>query len=311
MVKYMINRVIGVLVVVLALCSCDSRQDLFLDEVNRQEIVVELDGVRDTTFGYTVSHVVNLERNMYPRSITNSSYINYDTVMMRAYGLLNGKEYPLEIVGRQDLPEFDHLLGSLIRSEYSGVMNFRIRKAEDDLYGIVLTNRSDVDELNFFNNDTASSCLGHYVVNINFLDIYGRDGMQSDGEVNGFALDLVYWGPCPPIPVLDVEDCGGDPMEKRLSLARSYDKDGVVVKYEYCIDGNVIPYKATDNRFDFLRGDWQAGKAAYGGTYITATALNEVNFVFQTEGLHTIYYRCMDDMYVWSTWRSETINVKR
>ena len=63
-------------------------------------------------------------------------------------------------------------------------------------------------------------------------------------------------------------------------------------------------------RFDLEEGPWQSGKAAYGGTYITATSLSSVNHSFQTTGEHTVYYRCMDDMGIWSMWYSKKINVE-
>lgn len=118
------------------------------------------------------------------------------------------------------------------------------------------------------------------------------------------------WGDVPPAPVLKVTRISSGLYEYNLSLADSFDKDGTVQKYEWCVDGNVVPYSIQDDRYESQEGDWQGGKAAYGGTYIKATSLDNVNHSFQTPGNHIVYYRCMDNVGVWSMWYSQIVTVE-
>lgn len=302
-VKY-INRVMALMCAVISIVACDSREDLYLDEVNQQRIVVYLNDRVDTTWGYkndpTPPYVFTYD--LYVTHV-NFANLDFDTLVARASQLVNGREYPLRVWHAFPVDEYGNVDKSMRRPDPEDTLTYRLSIVTYD----------------YFDSDTASKCIKHDVRAFAYYDVYNRykpSGLNDVFDELGdgylcFFVDIMLWGPCPPMPVLDILDSANDPMEKTLSLARSYDKDGCVKKYEYCIDGNVVPYKATDNRFEHVTGVWQSGKAAYGGVYFTATELSEVKFVFQTEGLHTIYYRCMDDMSVWSTWRSETINVVR
>lgn len=115
-------------------------------------------------------------------------------------------------------------------------------------------------------------------------------------------------GDIPPVPVMKIKDVDGYPMEKILDLSGSYDKDGSVSMYEYCIDGNIRTYK--DPIYDCDKTGYPAGKGAYGGTYVTSTAQSEIKHAFQTEGEHIVYYRCMDNLGLWSVWNSVTVAIK-
>ena len=114
-------------------------------------------------------------------------------------------------------------------------------------------------------------------------------------------------GDMAPIPVMEVKDVDGKPMEKVFNLSKSHDKDGSVVKYEYCIDGEVVGYLLPT--FDCDPDGYPAGKGAYGGTYITATELSEVKHAFQTEGEHIVFYRCMDNLGLWSLWAYKIVTI--
>ena len=115
-------------------------------------------------------------------------------------------------------------------------------------------------------------------------------------------------GDITPIPVMEIKDVEGFPMEKELSLSNSYDKDGSISKYEYCIDGNIRSYNLP--KYDCDPEGFPAGKGAYGGTYITATEKSEVRHAFQTEGDHIVYYRCMDNLGLWSLWAYKIVTIK-
>lgn len=114
-------------------------------------------------------------------------------------------------------------------------------------------------------------------------------------------------GDIAPMPVMEIKDIDGNPMEKVLSLSKSHDKDGKVVKYEYCIDSEVRMYELPT--YDCDPKGVPAGKGAYGGTYITSTELSEVKHAFQKKGEHIVYYRCMDNLGLWSLWGYKIVTI--
>ncbi len=114
-------------------------------------------------------------------------------------------------------------------------------------------------------------------------------------------------GDIAPIPIMEIKNVDGNPMEKVLSLSKSHDKDGKVVKYEYCIDGEVRMYELPT--YDCDPKGVPAGKGAYGGTYITSTDLSEVKHAFQKKGEHIVYYRCMDNLGLWSLWGYKIVTI--
>lgn len=114
-------------------------------------------------------------------------------------------------------------------------------------------------------------------------------------------------GDMAPISVMEVKDVDGKPMEKVFDLSKSHDKDGSVVKYEYCIDGEILEYDLPT--FDCDPAGVSAGKAAYGGTYITSTEQSEIKHAFQKKGEHIVFYRCMDNLGLWSVWRYKIVTI--
>ena len=115
-------------------------------------------------------------------------------------------------------------------------------------------------------------------------------------------------GDMAPIPVMEMKDVDGKPMEKVFNLGKSHDKDGSVVKYEYCIDGEIREYDLPT--FDCDPAGVPAGKGAYGGTYITSTEQSEIKHAFQTKGEHIVFYRCMDNLGLWSLWGYKIVTIK-
>lgn len=114
-------------------------------------------------------------------------------------------------------------------------------------------------------------------------------------------------GDMAPIPVMEVREVDGKPMEKVFNLSKSHDKDGSVVKYEYCIDGEIRDYDLPT--FDCDPAGVPAGKGAYGGTYITSTEQSEIKHAFQKEGEHIVFYRCMDNLGLWSLWGYKIVTI--
>jgi hypothetical protein len=155
------------------------------------------------------------------------------------------------------------------------------------------------DEVQLFDSDTSARQLGYRYYIIVYGDLFWNE--------YPIRVKVNIIGNIAPIPVIAIS---GEGMERKIDLGNSYDKDGSVSKYEVCIDGNIIEYRKNENRYEQREGYWQSGKAAYGGTYITATSINVFNHVFQEPGKHTIYYRCLDNEGAWSTWGKETVEVR-
>lgn len=258
--------------------GCDTREDWFEREGEGATFVYER-GDKRVVLG--TGNLKNVHDTIHVVRIDNSNKTSYsDTFNIKVYGMTNRVKSPTVI----KLKERDMTL---------------VTKAQPD------------GSVNVF---YASNCNSIYM---------GKDGEETFGGENGFVCSLkdvfgheyhitVYLriqGDCPPVPKLEVKDVDGYPLEKTLSMKGSYDPDGNVAKYEYCIDGNIATYKERSTRYECIDGMWQAGKAAYGGTYITATAIDEVSHAFQEAGEHTIYYRCMDNLGVWSMWYKEVIAI--
>lgn len=142
------------------------------------------------------------------------------------------------------------------------------------------------------NNDTVAPVLNtaHVIMEL------------EDAFRNTFYchVKIKFLGDIAPEPVLEIKDVDGNPMEKVFDLSKSFDRDGSVEKYEFCIDGEIVEYNRPT--FDCDPNGAPAGKGAYGGTYITSTSLSEVKHAFQAKGEHIVLFRCMDNLGLWSQW---------
>lgn len=296
-----------ILVLLVGLSSCDSREDWFEHNSEGPGIVVTMNGVSDTMY---VDDPKLITIDLHIDSCDKKGWTYTDTINFRLEGLNDGKGWPLQKFYSEE--------------SFSPERLFRVARYEEDYCvngkcgAYVLWNSLDSDD-NHIIEGLIFESYGRNEIDTYFesdttakvLDISKAVVLVTDGFGNKNYYNVVYYifGPIPPTPVLKEEKLSGD-YEYSLSLEDSYDKDGKVAKYEWCIDGNVTSYFVTDNRFECREGNWQSGKAAYGGTYITATTLSSVNHSFQTAGEHTVYYRCMDNMGIWSMWYSKKINVE-
>lgn len=294
--------------------SCDTRDDLYYDDVRRGQYIIEVNGVRDTVIGYYNNSKGSVTCKLHPKSLGPKYYsLILDTLYIKASILVRGVEYPLRFTN-QLFRDPDDLSG-LLRIAKNHVV---VWETLSDEYTMRISTKLMLEEdILFFWEDTVGHYFGHDVIGLGHEAFYGEHfpdqltgEYEDDHQVFMVNILLDFFGPCPPTPKLDVIDVEGNPFEKILSMANSFDKDGEVMKYEFCIDGNVLPYKYSVNRFDFFEGMWQAGKSAYGGDYITATERSEIKYEFQTKGEHKVYYRCMDNLYVWSTWKCETVRIE-
>lgn len=291
-----------------AFMSCDTREDIFKEDYNNMIFVVKFsDGSRDT-----LTKSINNPRatfDFYPEQEKRADWgLGYESLKLEyitVYG--DGHESNL----RSLFVSIDEYGVDSVRIEKHGdeVQIFYEQRSMMSYLGDCLSMRritSDEGLNRMFVNDTTPALLYSGILRVAVDDMLGKPG-----DCIYYYAKMNIWGTCPPVPVLEVKDVEGKPMTKTLSLASSYDRDGNVWKYEYCIDGNVLTYDEKDNHLEFIEGVWQGGNAAFGGTYITATELNEIRHAFQTEGEHTIHYRCMDNNGAWSTWREEKVLVTK
>ena len=276
-----------ILVLLVGLSSCDSREDWFEHNSEFPDLIVDINGKTDTIRqGDSRKIVVNLCTIEFDKAFLFFT----DTVKMTLKGIKDNRNFPL------DGTNFDIRIQG---NNYKIGDNNEVMIQLFDYYPYNLPSLYEADEL------YVADSVAHLLTKENG-HMYAFDNF---GNKQAYTIEVNIFGPIPPYPVLQIEKLSGD-LEYKLSLEDSKDKDGNVVKYEWCIDGDIAPYEVKDNRLDHIEGNWQSGKAAYGGTYITATTLNSVNHSFQTAGEHTVYYRCMDNMGIWSMWYSKKINVE-
>lgn len=294
---------VGGIVSFVSLVSCDSREDWFAKNGEGATIVV-----KTSKFPGTPYHVQPESMEIYRcDTITpgDNKLLVYDVKLSDVLESSPGWLYL-----RSEKLHFD-ISGYGIKSNKSLYITDISYNSDNESPRLITNEISENDFRNLgfggstaslsqtLRSDTAATLLNSSDIYLHYEDVFGNK--------NTFHVKLHFWGDVPPIPVLDVENVDGNPMEKTLSMKGSYDKDGSIVKYEYCIDGNVITSygNGTYDADTYAR----SGEGAYGGTYITATSLDEVKHAFQTAGEHTIYYRCMDNVGVWSAWKKKTINL--
>ena len=294
--------ILGALTCAIILSSCDTRDDWFKD--NCEEVYFYFvcpDGRIDTVDGQK-PHM--LEYTTRVREVNTA--IHLDTISFQTY---------CETIGERKLIKPDSIYQTGKYSwNFTHVGGFRIICEyifNRDNYTTFL-GAGESNDIQLFDSDTTAKQIGKVTYIGKYSDAFGNQYT--------IMIKLNVIGNIPPIPVIEVS---GDGMERTINLKQSYDKDGSISKYEICIDGNIVEYSKNDNRYEEFNARWvssklvapdqywQGGKAAYGGTYITATSINVFNHVFQEPGKHTIYYRCMDNEGAWSTWKEKTIEISK
>ena len=294
--------ILGALTCAFILSSCDTRDDWFKDNCEEVYFYFVCPDGRTDTVDVNKPHM--LEYTTRVNVVDNM--IRLKDIEFQTYCETSGEKKivrpeSLNPTGKYDMSDA-HVNGFTIRIDYTFNRD----------YYTSFSGWGESNDIQLFDSDTTAKKLGSetYI------------GKYCDAFYNEYTImmKINLIGNIPPIPVIEVS---GDGMERTISLKESYDKDGSVSKYEVCIDGNIVEYSKNDNRYeefgaqwvssDLVAPDqyWQGGKAAYGGTYITATSINVFNHVFQEPGKHTIYYRCMDNEGAWSTWREKTIEITK
>lgn len=272
-----------IIIICWSLVSCDSREDWFSNNSDIPDLVYSLDGVSDTiNQGDVRKIVINLKPVGY-------SYreLYTDTVSLEINAINSFGQYQIAEAIVSSISDLDY--SYKLEQKANEPNKFKIHFCISDYY--------DGDKVG---NGKEIQFLDPYLLRLNLTDIFSNE-MTYMIEVNIEKIN-------PPFPILELKQLQG--MEYALSLDKSYDLDGEIKKYEWCIDGNVLPYSESDFRIESKRGNWNAGKSAYGGTYITATELNSINHSFQEKGQHIVYFRCMDDLGAWSMWNKQIINIE-
>ncbi|HOU69093.1 MAG TPA: hypothetical protein PKW49_11060, partial [Paludibacteraceae bacterium] len=165
--------------------------------------------------------------------------------------------------------------------------------------------------------DKTKSALDHLVGDNSICDydlvfqayLKLRNKLGKEGRVN---VLITFTGNNCPKPKIGIKDTENN-MEKFIYIDPQCDPDGdEVVKYEYCIDGNV-KFIYDEGGYEiqgfYSEPEIQSGESAWNGTYITATSLNEIRHAFQQKGNHNIYVRCQDKWGKWSGWINQKINI--
>ncbi|MCR5248328.1 MAG: hypothetical protein K6E14_11160 [Paludibacteraceae bacterium] len=291
-----LSFILFLLILLIGLSSCDTREDWFAKEGEGATFIIKScksawwdDGVQyefrnDTIYGDNIRVV---EYNVKVKDVHFSDGFNNITYASECVHLdIEGLGGKVEMVKKSELDmnittDFPEPHFVQLDDHWYNFRNF---------YGAPTTN-----------TDTIAPILNTAHMIIELEDSF-RDKLYCHVKINCL-------GDIAPVPLLEIKDVDGNPMEKVFDLSKSHDKDGSVEKYEFCIDGEIVDYNSPV--FDCRQDVAPAGKGAYGGTYITSTSLSEVKHAFQKEGTHVVYYRCMDNLGLWSLWYNELITVNK
>ena len=285
----------AIVIGLLGLSACDTREDWFDKNAPRPELIVTI-GDKVDTLTSSDPRVIELDLHM----VASSDWLLYtDTIDFHIRGLSDGREVPIKGIYPHILADDDGS-GKGEGYEYQCYIRdleaFSAKIYRKEVDGIICA----IATLFTFDSDTAAKVVT-YTNRTMVKDVF-------EGQ-HFYNMKINIIGDIPPTPVLKVQRLNYN-YEYTLSLKDSYDRDGKVMKYEWCIDGNIVPYNVKDFRYEFNKGVWQSGQAAYGGKYVKATTINSINHNFQSTGEHKVYYRCMDNLGAWSMWYSQTINVE-
>ncbi len=141
-------------------------------------------------------------------------------------------------------------------------------------------------------------------------------GLEDYYHVRGSAwIQLRVHANEPPIPTFSIHQ--RMPREYRISAQATTDPENdEIVAYEYVIGSqsadelvyNKAGYETAD--FNVYVPNANAGRAAKGGTYIIATPIQDINHVFQSEGMYSVSVRAKDKIGLWSKWYTQIIEVE-
>lgn len=280
--------VLGIIACAIVCVSCDTRDDWFKEKSSEITFYINYPDHIDTVD----AHYPKMQEVTIRTEKVFSKSVETDRSGFRVYREMYGKSEYIRPWSEYLDPQ-DPGTGDAQKFNIGSSVEYK----ENDY---TLISGITHDEVQLFDSDTSARLLGYRY----FILVYG-DHFWNEYPVK-VKVNII--GNIAPIPVIAIS---GEGMERKIDLGNSYDKDGSVSKYEVCIDGNIIEYRKNENRYEQREGYWQSGKAAYGGTYITATSINVFNHVFQEPGKHTIYYRCMDNEGAWSTWKKEIITINK
>ena len=285
-----------ILFLLIGFTSCDTREDWFAKEGEDVTFVVKTYKVDRSYLNENPDKYAFRNDTVYCH---NSRVVTYDLQVI----YLNSTGYGSLSLGI-DIEGIGQKVENESGSEWSITSTYTSPELSCDYYGMEDDRHKEIHfvglhEIPGVKNDTTAILLNTANIVMELRDAF-RNKVYCHVKVN-------LWSDIPPIPVMEIKDIDESSMEKVLSLSKSYDKDGSISKYEYCIDGNVRDYKYP--KFE-IENDCCGGKGAYGGTYITSTEQSEIKHAFQKKGEHIVFYRCMDNLGLWSLWNSVTVTIK-
>ncbi|MBQ1176519.1 MAG: PKD domain-containing protein [Paludibacteraceae bacterium] len=141
-------------------------------------------------------------------------------------------------------------------------------------------------------------------------------GLEDYYQTQGSAWIKVSIHPNqPPTPSFIITQ--KEDREFRINAYNSTDPEkDAIVAYEFVIGSqdaselvfNQIGYETED--FNPYVPNANAGRAAKGGTYITATPIYSIYHIFQAPGTYSVSVRAKDALGLWSKWSTQQVEVE-
>ena len=141
-------------------------------------------------------------------------------------------------------------------------------------------------------------------------------GLEDYYQLQGSAwIKVSIHANQPPIPAFSITQKEG--MEYRIDALSTCDPEkDAIVAYEFVIGSqdaselvfNQIGYETED--FNPYVPNANAGRAAKGGTYITATPIYSIYHIFQAPGTYSVSVRAKDVLGLWSKWSTQQVEVE-
>jgi len=270
--------------------SCDTRDDYFYEHCDEPVISFVADG--DSSYQGSKFIVINLKWGE-----TKSLYFDF----FDKYGGVTDFEIEALTYGDGDYTDpagFDDTIepGKLFpfNEEFVGIQLDKEQK-------IMTFTDKTVSALSHLKDGYIYDYGGSYRIYLLVKNKLGKPGYAN--------IFIHFTGNNYPNPEIFIEDTDNN-LEKEILVAGN-DPDGdEILKYEYCIDGTICNNARGYEVNGYLsRPTVESGKAAYNGTYITATSNYYITHAFQYTGKHTINVRCQDKWGLWSDWVTKKINI--
>lgn len=311
--KYIVSLLMGI----LFLSACDSREDWWVENDEKPEIVFEPGQIDSTKWNgsddfrfYQIELKCGEEKRFHVNSITKS-YGQDFSVRLNYVGAHRDSYFYDEDAG--DNRDWEHaLIPKYMEIFYDNTTNDLVikHKVTDEslqrsIYDYWLT-LNPLDEFHY----CAEPNMYYLTLELGLTNCVG-----TEKPLNFSVKMLVNEPPVVDIDVVDIEG-----MEKRI-VVDAKDPEGMeVIAYEYCFNGKATwlrqAYEYEQHRlyektiYERTKpepiNDSRLDKEML---YIPSTKLSSINHAFQSKGKHIIMVRAKDKLGCWSAWKSKEITV--